>query len=57
MKKKVNLVTNPDHETRKTKIRTRHVQKKNPKGFYCKNEIRTEQGCDKKKYPQLVLNI
>jgi hypothetical protein len=30
---------------------------KNPNGFYCNNEIRIKQGCDKKTYPKLVLNI
>jgi hypothetical protein len=41
MKTKVNLVTNLNRETRKTRIRTRHVQNKNPKGFNYKNETRT----------------
>ncbi len=25
-------------------------------GFYCKNKTRTKQGCNKKTYPQLMLN-
>jgi hypothetical protein len=42
MKTKVSLVPNRDHETRKTRIRTQHVQNKNPKIFYYKSETRTE---------------
>jgi hypothetical protein len=57
MKTKISLVPNPDCETRKTRIRTQHVQNKNPRIFYYKSETRIEQGCDKKTYPKLVLNI
>jgi len=32
------------------------VQNKNLTRLYYKNETRTKQGCDKKKYPKLVLN-
>jgi hypothetical protein len=36
MKTKVGLIPNSDHETKKTRTRTRHVQKKNPTRFYYK---------------------
>ncbi len=32
------------------------MQNKNSIRFYCKNDIRTKQGCDKKTYPKHVLN-
>jgi hypothetical protein len=50
----VNLVRNLNHETRKTKTKIQHMQNKNPTRFYYKNKIRTNQGCDKKRYPKLV---
>jgi hypothetical protein len=34
MKKKASLVPNLDRETIKTRIKTQHVQNKNPKRFY-----------------------
>ncbi len=42
---------------KKTKTKTWQVQNKNSTRFYCKNEIRIEQSCDKKIYPRLMLNI
>jgi hypothetical protein len=44
------LIPNPNHEIRKTKLKTWHVQNKNLKRFYYKNKTRTKQGYDKKKY-------
>jgi hypothetical protein len=49
------LISNPDHEIRKIKIRTQHMQNKSPARFYCKKGIK--QGYDKKTYPKLMLNI
>ncbi len=42
---------------KKQKQKTRHMKDKNPKRFYCKNEIRTKQSYDKITYPKLMLNI
>jgi hypothetical protein len=56
-KKKTSLVPNLDHETKKIRIRTQYVQNKNSIKFYCKENIKTWQGYDKKMYPKLVLNI
>ncbi len=33
------------------------MQDKNSTRFYYKNETKIKQGCDKKTYPKLVLNI
>jgi hypothetical protein len=38
MRTKVNLVLNPNHETRKTRIKTQHVWNKNQSKFFCKEE-------------------
>jgi hypothetical protein len=38
MKINVGLILNMDHETRKTRTRTWHVQNKNPIKFYWKNK-------------------
>jgi ATP adenylyltransferase/5',5'''-P-1,P-4-tetraphosphate phosphorylase II len=46
------LIPNPNNEIKKT--RTRHVQNKNPKRYYCKEGI--EYDYDKKTYPKLLLN-
>jgi hypothetical protein len=43
------LIPNPNCEIRKIRIRTQHVQDKNLTKFYCKNETKRKQGCDKKK--------
>ncbi len=32
------------------------MQKKNPTRYYCKEEIKTKQGYDKKTCPKLMLN-
>jgi len=40
MKTHANLVTNLDHETRKTKTKTQHVQTKNITRFHYKNKTR-----------------
>jgi hypothetical protein len=53
---RVGLIPNQNHETKKTIIRTWQVQNNNSTIFYCKNETKTEQNNDKKKYPKLVLN-
>jgi hypothetical protein len=50
MKTKVCLIPNLDHETRKTKTKTWHVQNKIPTRFYCKEK--TKQGYDKKNRTQ-----
>jgi hypothetical protein len=55
MRIKIGLILNLDHETRKTRKRT-HVQNKNPTRLYCKEEMKTEQGYDKKMYCKLTLN-
>jgi hypothetical protein len=52
----VSLIPNPNHETKKPRIRTQHVQNKNQTRFYYKNETKIEQGCDKKTFPKLILN-
>jgi len=41
------LIPNLNHETKKIRTRTQHVQNKSPIGFYCKNETRTKQDYDK----------
>jgi hypothetical protein len=46
-----------NQKKQKTKTKTQQVQNKNLTRFYCKNEIRIEQCCDKKIYPKLMLNI
>jgi len=50
------LIPNPNHETRKTRIKTWHVQEKNPNFFNYNNKIIIKQSYDKKTYPKLVLN-
>jgi hypothetical protein len=40
------LIPNLNCEIRKIKIKTWHVQDKNPTRFYCMNKTRREQGCD-----------
>jgi hypothetical protein len=57
MKTRASIFPNPNCETKQTKTRTQHMQNKNPMKFYCKEEIKIEQGYDKKTYPKLVLNI
>jgi hypothetical protein len=42
MKTKVIIVPNPNHETKKTRIKPRHVQDKNLGRLYCKNEVKTK---------------
>jgi hypothetical protein len=42
MKTHANLIPNPNHEARKIRTRTQHVQNKNPTRFYYKNETITE---------------
>jgi hypothetical protein len=49
----MNLIPNSNFKIR---IKTQHVQNKNSTRFYCKNDIRTKQGYDKKTYPKHVLN-
>jgi hypothetical protein len=51
------LVPNLDYETRKIRIRIKHMQNKNLKRFYCNKKIRIKQGCEKTTYPKLMLNI
>jgi hypothetical protein len=51
----VDLVPNLNYETKKTIIKTKHVENNNSTRFYYKNETRTKQECDKKTYPKLVL--
>jgi hypothetical protein len=46
------LILNPNRETKKTRIRTKHVQDKNPTRFYCKNKTKIKQGCDQKNVPK-----
>jgi hypothetical protein len=41
---------------KKKKTRSQQVQNKNSIGFYCNDETKTKQGCDKKTYQKLVLN-
>jgi hypothetical protein len=48
MRTSASLIPNLDYEIRKTKTKTRKMQDKNSIGFYCKYEMETEQGCDKK---------
>jgi hypothetical protein len=48
MRTKAGLISNLDRERNKMKTRTWKVQDKNSIRFYCKNEIKIEQGCDKK---------
>jgi hypothetical protein len=48
MRIRASLIPNPNHETRKTKIRIWQGQDNNSTRFYYKNEIITKQGCDKK---------
>jgi len=56
MKIRVGLIPNLDHETKKTKIRTWQMQDNNSTRFFCNNEIKIEQGCDKRMFPKLMLN-
>jgi hypothetical protein len=48
MRIRASLVPNLNHETRKTKTRTQHVQNTNLTRFYYKEETKTNQGYDKK---------
>jgi hypothetical protein len=41
---------------KKTRNKTQHVRNKNPTIYYCKEEMKTEQGYDKKMYSKLTLN-
>jgi hypothetical protein len=41
---------------KKKRNKTQHVQNKNPTIYYCKEEMKTEQGYDKKMYSKLTLN-
>jgi hypothetical protein len=43
MRTKGSLVPNPDHETRKTKIRIWHMRNKNLTRFYYKEKIKIKQ--------------
>jgi len=48
------LVMKPDHERKRKRTKTRHMQNKNPTRFCCKGKIK--QGYNKKKTPKLMLN-
>ncbi len=49
---KVSLIPNLNHEIRKMKTKTWHVQNKNSIKIYWKNKIRTKQIYYKKMYPK-----
>jgi hypothetical protein len=53
---RISLILNLNHETKKTRKRTQHMQNKNPTRFFCKEEMKTKQGYDKKMYSKLTLN-
>ncbi len=44
MRTRVGLFLDLGHETKQTRIRTQHMQNKNPMKFYCKKEIKIKQG-------------
>jgi hypothetical protein len=56
MRTRVGLFPNPNCETKQIITKTQHIRNKNPMIFYCKEEIKTWQCCDKLTSPKLVLS-